>query len=71
MCYIVPEMEYLYTSEEVAKILRLNLNVVQGLLREGELRGTRTSARGRWRIPESSVEEFLKRFEVDAREWDE
>ena len=51
--------ERLLTVNEAAAALSLNPQTVREWLREGKLRGLRTTENGRWRVPESALVESL------------
>jgi excisionase family DNA binding protein len=60
------ELEELLLPAEVARILRVTVRTVERYCSQGKLRGVKV---GRlWRIPKSSLEEFLKtEAEGDAK----
>jgi excisionase family DNA binding protein len=47
------------TPKEAAALLRLNLDTVRRLLREGQLPGCKVGAR-QWRIRRTDLEEYLR-----------
>jgi len=47
------------TTEEVAKMLRMNLRTVHKLIKDGELRAFK--AGHQWRIPVEAVNEMIER----------
>lgn len=51
--------EQVYTTHEVADILKLKWRTIMNLLHTGELKGAQIGRR--WRIRESDVREFLER----------
>jgi acetyl-CoA synthetase len=52
------ELEEFLLPAEVARILRVTVRTVERYCKEGKIRGVKV---GRlWRIPRSSLEEFLK-----------
>jgi len=56
------EVPVLYTAEQVAKILKLSVDNIWNLLKTGELKGFKIrEGRSSWRIPQSSIEEFIER----------
>jgi excisionase family DNA binding protein len=67
--YLYREMDKFYTVKEVSEVLRVGAQTVRDLLREGELVGTRTSKRGRWRISERALDKFIKDNEGASDEW--
>ncbi len=57
----VNEEPVLYTSEQVAKILKLSVDNIWNLLKNGNLTGFKIrEGRSSWRIPADSLEEFIK-----------
>jgi excisionase family DNA binding protein len=57
----------LYTAEQVAKILQLSIDNVWLLLQKGILKGFKIrDGRSSWRIPEESLEEFIKSRSVSS-----
>ena len=55
-------MEKLLTIDEVAEMLRVHRNTVEGWLHSGALSGYKLGGK-LWRIPESALDEFLKKGE--------
>ncbi len=53
----------LYTSKEVASILKMNEQVIAIYLREGKLRGFRVGRR--WRIEEEDLQDFIRNAKLD------
>ena len=50
----------LYTSEQVAKILKLSVDNIWNLLKTGRMKGFKIrEGRSSWRIPADSLEEFI------------
>ena len=47
----------LYTAEQVAKILQMNLVVVRRKLRSGEIKGKKTGKL--WRVSEQALKNYL------------
>ncbi|APH20670.1 helix-turn-helix domain-containing protein [Clostridium botulinum] len=52
-------MEYLYTVDETAKLLKVNRNMVYDLINTGHLRAIKL---GRKKIPAFEIERFLKQY---------
>ncbi|WP_392486761.1 helix-turn-helix domain-containing protein [Haloimpatiens sp. FM7315] len=52
-------MEYLYTVDETAKLLKVNRNMVYDLINTGHLRAIKL---GRKKIPAFEIERFLKEY---------
>lgn len=52
-------MEYLYTVEETAKLLKVNRNMVYDLINTGHLRAIKL---GRKKIPSFEIERFLREY---------
>jgi excisionase family DNA binding protein len=53
-----PDVEKLYTVEEVAEYLALNPATIRAYLRDGELQGVKLGPR-QWRVKESALQAFL------------
>lgn len=51
--------EMFYTTEEVAKMLRVSMQTVQNWLRSGEIRGIKIGKQ--WRIPKEEIENLKER----------
>ena len=51
----------LLSTDEVAEILMIGKNKLYKLLETGEIKGFRLCEHGTWRIPQSSVDEFIKK----------
>lgn len=49
-----------FTASEIAKILRVTGPTVQGYIEKGSIRAYRLGGTGKWRIPEESLEDFLR-----------
>ncbi|WP_251861076.1 helix-turn-helix domain-containing protein [Clostridium sp. Marseille-Q2269] len=52
-------MEYLYTVDETAKLLKVNRNMIYDLINMGHLRAIKL---GRKKIPAFEIERFLKEY---------
>lgn len=50
-------MEKLYTPQEIADLLKVDLRTVYRWIREGKLEALKAGSQ--WRIEESALEEFL------------
>jgi excisionase family DNA binding protein len=60
------ELEELLLPAEVARILRVTLRTVERYCKQGKLRAVKV---GRlWRIPKSSLEEFLETERSNAKQ---
>ena len=55
-------MRELLTVEQVAERLSVHRNTIEAWLRSGELKGSKLGKK-LWRIPESALEDFLKKGE--------
>ncbi len=55
-----------FTPEEVAKKLKINLQTVRKFLREGKLKGIKVGTN--WRIPEDRFNEFLQKGTGESEE---
>lgn len=51
-------MEYLYTVQEVSKLLKININAVYELINSGHLKVIKY---GRVKIPAFEIDDFLRR----------
>jgi len=54
-----PAVPRLLAPAQVAELLQLDVDEVIELVHEGELRGVQLGSPARWRIEESSVEDYL------------
>jgi excisionase family DNA binding protein len=52
------EPEFIYTTEEIAKLLRVHPQTVKRWLRAGELRGALIADRTGWRVLGSDLQSF-------------
>lgn len=65
---MAPEHQFL-TANDVAETLKVDVRVVWGLLKSGELRGFQVGGRKMWRIEASALEDYIARqYERTARE---
>jgi len=65
---MAPEHDLL-TATDVADTLKVDVRVVWGLLKSGELRGFQVGGRKMWRIEASALEDYIARqYERTARE---
>lgn len=51
-------MEYVYTVQEVVKLLKININAVYSLINSGHLKVIKY---GRVKVPAFEIEDFLRR----------
>jgi len=60
------------TATDVAEMLKVDVRVVWGLLKSGELRGFQVGGRKMWRIEASALDDYIQRqYERAARDLDE
>jgi len=65
---MAPEHHFL-TANDVAETLKVDVRVVWGLLKSGELRGFQVGGRKMWRIEAGALEDYIARqYERTARE---
>ncbi len=57
---MAPEHDFL-TAPDVAETLKVDVRVVWGLLKSGELRGIQVGPRKLWRIEARDLEDYLAR----------
>ena len=51
-------MSKVYLAKEIAEILDCNIDVIRRRLRDGEIKGKRTTKRGGWLVTEESFLEY-------------
>lgn len=56
-------MEKIYIVKEIAEILGCNVDVIRRRLKNGEIRGKRTTRRGGWLVREEDWLEYTKGIE--------
>ena len=59
------EIGTLLTTKEVAKHLRITVNAVKLILREGRIKGAFKIA-NEWRIPEKGLEDYVRELQQEA-----
>ncbi|MBA4608368.1 MULTISPECIES: helix-turn-helix domain-containing protein [Aeromicrobium] len=65
---MAPQHQFL-TANDVAETLKVDVRVVWGLLKSGELRGFQVGGRKMWRIEASALEDYIARqYERTARD---
>ncbi len=57
---MAPEHQFL-TATDVAETLKVDVRVVWGLLKTGELRGFQVGGRKMWRIEASALDDYIQR----------
>ena len=57
---MAPEHQFL-TANDVAETLKVDVRVVWGLLKSGELRGFQVGGRKMWRVEASALEDYIAR----------
>ena len=61
------EIGTLLTTKEVAEHLRVSVNAVKVILRDGKIKGA-FKLSNEWRIPEKGLEEYIKELQQKAYE---
>ncbi len=62
-------MDYRFlTLADVADVLNISADQAYSLVRSGELRGMKVGGRGKWRIEENDLEDYIQRMYAQTEE---
>lgn len=68
----MPAEHQFLTATDVAEMLKVDVRVVWGLLKSGELRGFQVGGRKMWRIEASALDDYIQRqYDRAARDLDQ